>query len=69
MACGMRWIRAVISSNEDFNHRGSGEMNWEQIIAMNAPSIIVMFGLFIVWLRDDMKRLEDKMDARLSDSK
>ena len=50
-------------------------MNWEQIIAMNAPAITVMIGLF-VWLRHDIakvaegiKRLEDKMDNRLSDGR
>lgn len=47
-------------------------MNWEQIIAMNAPSIIVMIVLLIFWLRDDitkvargLNRLEDKFDRDL----
>jgi len=50
-------------------------MNWEQILAMNAPVITVMIGLF-VWLRtdikhlrdevkSDMKRLEDRLEAKL----
>lgn len=48
-------------------------MNWEQIIAMNAPSIIVMIGLLILWLRADitkvardLNRLEDKFDRDLN---
>lgn len=52
-------------------------MNWEQILAINAPVITVMIGLFIVWLRDDMKcledevksdmkRLEDRLEAKVS---
>ncbi len=40
-------------------------MNWEQIIAMNAPVITVVVGLF-VWLRNDIKRLEDRFE-RLED--
>lgn len=47
-------------------------MNWEQIIAMNAPSIIVMIGLLILWLRaditkvaNDLNRLEDKFTSDL----
>lgn len=46
-------------------------MNWEQIIAMNAPVITVMIGLF-VWLRHDiakvardLNRLEDKVTSDL----
>ncbi len=46
-------------------------MNWEQIIAMNAPVITVMIGLF-VWLRHDiakvardLNRLEDKFTSDL----
>ena len=46
-------------------------MNWEQIIAMNAPVITVMIGLF-VWLRHDiakvardLNRLEDRFEAKL----
>ena len=48
-------------------------MNWEQIIAMNAPSIIVMIGLLILWLRaditkvaNDLNRLEDKVAEGLN---
>ena len=47
-------------------------MNWEQIIAMNAPVITVMIGLLILWLRgditkvaNDLNRLEDKFDRDL----
>ena len=46
-------------------------MNWEQIIAMNAPVITVMIGLF-VWLRhdiakvaSDLKHLEGKFDSEI----
>ncbi len=39
-------------------------MNWEQIIAMNAPVITVVVDLF-VWLRNDIKRLEDRFEGKL----
>ncbi len=39
-------------------------MNWEQIIAMNAPVITVVIGLF-VWLRTDIKRLEDRLGGEI----
>ena len=37
-------------------------MTWEQIIAANAPVITVVIGLF-VWLRADIRRLEDKLEG------
>lgn len=43
-------------------------MTWDQILAMNAPMITVVVGLF-VWLRADIKRLEDKMAKEIGDVK
>lgn len=36
-------------------------MQWEQTIVIIAANISIVAGLFL-WLRSDIKRLEDKMD-------
>lgn len=37
-------------------------MDWTQVIITIVTVLIAIFGLF-VWLRNDIKRLEDKVDA------
>ncbi len=35
-------------------------MNWEQFIIINMMAIMVMLGVFMVWLKGDIKHLEDR---------